>query len=233
MHTSSALRVAHRRSGFTLIEIIVVITILSILAGAAVPVAAKAINSAARKRTSEELALFSDAAIEYFRDTNSVPLAIADLEVDPKRKTLVGWAGPYVAGAVKYASGTSAYTSDAWSRNYKVVSGTTLRITSAAEDAVFGTSDDIQITVDFTPVQRDKTLASLLVINQAVVLYNGVYQKTKPLPAVWSQALALLVARGYLPSGTTYQKDAWGKDFTADPAGKAPLVKVRSVSITG
>lgn len=222
---------ATSRAGFTLLEIIVVITVLSILAGAAVPVAQKAIMAAARKSTREELTLLSDAALEYCRDTNSVPKTITDLEKDPKRPDSVGWAGPYLTGALSTSTAKSGYALDAWGRDYQVVSGTTLSIKSAGGDATFGGTDDIAVTVSFTAVRRAKTLAKLATINQAVTLYNAVYQASSPLPANYSNALTRLVARGFLPDKPTYLKDAWGATFVANPKNKAPLVQVQSVSI--
>lgn len=219
------------RSGFTLIEIIVVITVLSILAGAAVPVAQKAIAAAARKSTRAELSLISDAALEYCRDTNSVPKTITDLEVNPNRADSVGWAGPYLTGALSTSSSKSGFALDAWSRDYRVVSATTFVVTSAGDDGTFGGADDIGVTVNFTAVRRTKTLAKLATINQAVTLYNAVYQSSAPLPANYSNALTLLVQRGFLPDKPTYLKDAWGATFVANPKNKAPLVAAQSTSI--
>lgn len=220
-----------RRAGFTLLEIIVVVAILSILAGVAVPVVQKSIATAARKATREELIVLSNAALEYCRDTNNIPRTISDLERNPGRADSVGWAGPYVSGAIPASSTKPGYMVDGWSRDYRVVRNSRLVLTSAGDDGTFGDANDIAITIDFTPVRREKTLEKLATINQAITFYNAAYQTTSPLPANYSTALNRLVATRFLPDRASYLRDAWGSTFTADPPGVAPMVKARSVSI--
>lgn len=221
------------RRGFTLIEIVVVVTVLSIMAGAVVPVAIKAISSAARKSTREELTVIGNAATEFFRDTSTIPTSVDDLEFDPKKKGVSGWSGPYLPGTLTDpATKDSGYMADAWSQAYKVDVGTTFKVTSAAEGGAFGTDNDISIEVDFTPVRREKTVEKMKTINQAIQLYNGIYQTTAPLSDAYKQSLSMLVNKGFLPDFDTYYADAWGTAFVADPAGKSPLVKIGSSSMT-
>ena len=85
------------RAGFTLIEMIVVIAIMSIIVGAAIPVTSKALTYTARKETRSELQGLADASTEYFRDTLAKPAQVADLLVDP---SVSGWSGPYLPGVV-------------------------------------------------------------------------------------------------------------------------------------
>jgi general secretion pathway protein G len=226
-----SLRKHGSRAGFTLLEIIVVVAILSILAGVAIPVVQKSIATAARKATRDELNVLANAAIEYCRDTNNIPLTLRDLDRDPLRADSVGWAGPYVAGAIAASSTKTGYEVDGWSRDYQVVRTSVLTITSAGDDGTFGDTNDIAIVVDFTAVRRQKTLEKLATINQAITLYNATYQRTAPLPSNYSTALDRLVLRAYLPDKNTYLKDAWGVQFTGDPVGRTPMVKARSPSI--
>lgn len=220
------------RRAFTLLEIIVVVAILSLMAGAAVPVANKMLQSQLRKATRAELERLGDAALEYFRDTNNAPRAISDFEVDPHRPDAKGWSGPYLSGAVPDPrTGRSNYEVDAWSRDYVLERGARLSIGSLGPDGLPGGVDDIAITVDFTPIRRERTLDRLRIINQAVFLYNGQFQTTAPLPADYAAALSLLVRRGLLPEGAEYRKDAWGVELVADPEGRAPLVRVKSKSM--
>lgn len=216
------------RQGFTLLEIVVAVAILAILAGAAVPIAARALTSQARKTTTEELAQLSHASLEYFRDVGKAPTKLAQLEAS----TAAGWAGPYLPGAMSDpVAGKSGYLSDAWSRAYALTSGATLTITSRAQDGELGTEDDLAIVVDFTPVRREQTLAELAILNQAIRLYNAAHQATDPLPATWKNALAKIVAKGYLPNSTAYRTDAWGDAYEAKPAGSTPLVEIRSTHL--
>lgn len=220
------------RDGFTLIEIIVVITVISILAGAAIPVAAKVLAAQSRKATREEMRGLADASLEFFRDTNNPPHAIVDLEVDPKAAYSKGWAGPYLPGVVADPlSQKSGYRTDAWSHDYAVEYGAGLSITSLGEDGVAGGGNDIPLDVDFTPIRREETQDELRILNQAIVLYNGVYQATKPLSTTWKTALDQLVSKGFLPDSTDYLTDAWGDAYLPDPEGKSPLVKVQSKSL--
>lgn len=230
MNTRTTTRASHARGGFSLLEIIVVVAILSILAGVAVPVAQKAMTSAARRATRAELEAISTAAREYFRDCNAVPATVVALERRPTGNVGTLWDGPYLTGAVTDSNGSSVAL-DAWLRSYRVASNTTFTVTSAGEGGTFGDTDDLSVTVDFTSVRREKTLDSLRVINQAITNYNATYQQTNPLPANWTTAMNRLIQRGYLPAGTTYQKDGWNRNFTADPPGVAPMVRAKSPSM--
>lgn len=216
--------------GFTLIEILVAVAIMAMLAGAAIPVASKALSSAARKATREELVQVGAAAQEYFRDTNQSPKKVLDLE---RKSKAPGWAGPYVSGAMQDPlATTSPYTTDAWSREYRAkVSGDVLTITSAGPDASFDTDDDVKIQVDFTPIRREETLEELKTLNQAIGLYNGLYGADKPLPSAWKKSLTMLVDAGFLPDYDVYYSDSWGNAYVGEPDGKSPLVKVASSSI--
>lgn len=226
----SAVRV--RRRGFTLLEIIVVIAILSVMAGAAVPIANKLLQSRLRRVTREELKVVGDASLEYFRDTNHAPRAVSDLQADPRRKDSAGWAGPYFSERMSDpTSGRSSHAVDGWSHAFVMETGANLSIASLGPDGLAGGGDDIAIALDFTPMRRQKTLDQLRIIDQAVFLYNGQYQTIEPLPADYPAALARLVQRGFLPAVAPYAKDAWGAAFVADPEGKAPLVKVKSKSM--
>ncbi len=216
--------------GFTLIEILIVIAIMAMLAGAAIPLASKALTSAARKATREELVQVGAGAQEYFRDTNRAPKEVLDLQ---RKSTAHGWAGPYVSAALQDPlATTSPYSTDAWSRAYRVkVSGDVLTIKSSGPDASFDTDDDVKIQVDFTPIRREVTLEELKTINQAIGLYNGLYGADKPLLATWKKSLTMLVDAGFLPEYDAYFSDSWGNPYVGEPEGTSPLVKVASISI--
>lgn len=216
-------------SGFSLIEMIVVIAIMSILVGAAIPVTEKVIAYKSRKATREELEFLSLASAEFFRDTNRLPDSIEELIVDPGDSA---WAGPYISGVLTdQITGLTSYQVDAWSRAYEVeVDGDVLTITSGGEDLAIG-GTDIDVQLDVTWIRREKTLEQLKLINQAVTLYNGQFLTTSPLPARWTTALDMLVNRGFLPTTSGYVKDAWGDEFIAEPEGRSPLVRVVSESV--
>ncbi|MBI1379885.1 MAG: prepilin-type N-terminal cleavage/methylation domain-containing protein [Planctomycetaceae bacterium] len=218
------------RAGFSLLEIVVVVAILTLIAGVAVPVVAKVVEREARVATRTELDLLARASLEYLRDTSALPTAAANLGIDSGAN---GWSGPYLGSlGVDTKSGLNAHEVDGWSRPYRFrIAGSVLSIDSAGPDGAFGNGDDLLVRADATLVRRELTLATLKVLNQAVLNYNAVYQATDPLPANWSQALSRLVLRGYLPSATGLENDSFGSPFVAVPAGIAPLVRVGSTNV--
>jgi len=221
---------ARSRSGFSLIEIIVAVAIMTLIAGVAVPVVAKVIEREARVSTRGELDFLAGAALEYVRDTGVLPTQAADLGTDPG---VAGWSGPYVGSlGLDTKSGLNAHEVDGWSRAYRFrIAGSVLTIDSAGPDAVFGNGDDLLVSADAALVWRERTLLTLKVLNQAVLNYNAAFQATDPLPANWSQALSRLVLRGYLPSTSGFENDAFGSPFVGVPAGFAPLVQVGSTNV--
>lgn len=218
------------RAGFSLIEMVVAVTILTILVGAAIPLTSKIVNSTARRATISELIGLSDAAREYFEDTGALPQSIGDLLVDP---SINGWTGPYLGGVTTdRLTGSSSFEVDGWSRPYSVtIAGDVWTCTSSAGDAAAGTADDIDVTLDVTGVRRQVSQDRLAVINVAINRYNADWGSSEPLPADWNLAFSRLVARGYLPNTNVYQLDGWGDTFTADPAGVLPVVRATSANL--
>ncbi len=219
-----------RRAGFTLLELIVTITIMAIIAGSAVPLASMAINSKKKRATIEELDSLQVAAAEYFRDTGSLPTAIADMETNPG---VANWYGPYLERhSIDQLSGLSQYAVDAWSQPYSLsTSGSVLTISSAALGGVHGDANDLSCALDVTPIRREKTLEILGIVNGAITRYNAKWLGTDPLPASYSSLLSKLVFSGYLPATAPYGVDGWGDAFVADPAGLTPVVKVGSTNM--
>jgi prepilin-type N-terminal cleavage/methylation domain-containing protein len=216
------------RRAFTLIELVIVIAILAIVAGSAVPVASKFFHSRARSATRTELAALSEAVSEYFRDTGALPASVGSLVVDP---SLPGWAGPYLAVETADAwTGASDLQLDAWARAYRfTASGSSaLELASAAEDGTFGSEDDLVSRVDVTPVRREKTLRQLETLNTAITRYNATYLPGSPLSTTYATLLTRLVTTGFLPDAAAYGSDGWGSPFVPDPAGKTPVVAVTS-----
>jgi hypothetical protein len=122
---------------------------------------------------------------------------------------------------------------DAWAHGYqfKATGSSVLELRSAGEDGTFGDATDIVFSADVTPIRREKTLAQLSTINQAITRYNGQYLPDDPLPTKYGTLLARLVATGFLPASTPYAQDGWGSAFVPDPAGKSPVVAVTSANL--
>jgi len=220
----------HFVRGFTLIELVITIAIIGVLVGAAVPVMSKILTHKARVATREEIQLLANATLEYFRDTRHLPSAISGLST---RAGVAGWSGPYLPGvATDQNTNRNGYEVDAWSRPYNVsVNGDQVTLSSLGQDATPNTSDDLTLVVDVTLVRREETLAELKLLNQTIVLYNGLHQLTAPLPQLWSSAFTVLVAAGLLPNDSGLLTDGWGRAYTPSVAG-GPLVELVSPSIT-
>lgn len=218
--------------GFTLLELVIAVGILTILVGAAVPVTSKVITHRARKATAEELHVLAQAAGAFFRDVGRLPTEIREMLVDPGTVQAPRWSGPYLPGVVAdQLSGLTGYEVDAWSRVYRVqASVSRLVIESRGEDNTWDTDDDISIEVDVTPIRRELTLERLRIVNNAVTLYNQLYQATEPLPANFPLVYQTLVDRGLLPLDDDFLYDGWGNAFVEDPPGQSPVVRLSSHS---
>jgi len=227
---TSAKPIHPQQGGFTLLELVIAISIMAIIAGASVPLATMAINSKKKRATIEELDGLQLAASEYYWDTASLPSSIAAMETDPG---VTGWAGPYLQRySIDPVSGLSQYSVDAWSQPYVLSpSGSVLTINSAALGGVQGDSNDLTVTLDVSLIQRAKTLDILAIVNRAILKYNEVYLTSDPLPASYATVLTKLVSAGCLPSTAPFAVDAWGDAFAADPAGLTPVVRVTSANL--
>jgi type II secretory pathway pseudopilin PulG len=120
------------RSGFTLIEIVIIIVTLGILAAVAVPKFADMANSAKVNATRQEMMSLKKAIVgdpsavaggEYIDrgfegDIGNPPSQLVDLALKPDSLagynplTRLGWNGPYIDDA------NNDYLSDAWGNSY-------------------------------------------------------------------------------------------------------------------
>lgn len=221
-------RTNRARAGFTLLELVIVVAILAILAGVAVPSGLKALERAARSATKDELVVLADATAAYFRDTWELPEEVADLEVDPGVR---GWTGPYVRVVGRDGrTGRSSIEMDGWSFPYAVerLGDSRLALVSPGPDGLVGEGEDLRLVVDVTADRRAVTLERLATLNQAIRLYNATWMTTEPLPAGFAAVHARLVERGLLPRGAGTVVDGWGDAFVPDPPAATPVVRVTS-----
>lgn len=222
-------RPAPNANGFSLVEIIIVLALISLITGVAAPAIGTMVDSKTRRTTRLEMEQLAEAVVHYFEDTLTLPAGPLELVTS----TTPGWAGPYVAGTfTDPISGNNGYVVDAWSNPYVfTIVGDTLTIESRGKDGIAGNTDDLALPLDVTLVRRAETLAELRTIQIAIDAYNAIHLATNPLPANYVTIHARLVADGLLPAGGGYDSDAWGIGYVPDPAGVAPVTRVTSSNL--
>ena len=218
------------RAGFSLMEVIISVTIVATLTAVAVPVAGTMVNQAAAKATKAEMQVLAEAAEAYLMDTLELPTDVDDLI---ENAALDGWTGPYLAGTFADPhTGSVGYDLDQWGSAYRIRrQGDVWRVISRGPDRKKNTSDDLELEVDVTHLRRAETLDRLKTLNQAISAYNALYLATAPLPASTSGVLAALVSAGLLPDSERYAVDAWGNAFVTDPVGLSPVVRMNSTHL--
>jgi prepilin-type N-terminal cleavage/methylation domain-containing protein len=221
------------REGFSLLEVVVAISILLLLAGAVVPLAAGAITSARNDSTRERITDMRRSIATFAKDVLRLPTTLVELR---RGGGIAGWNGPYTSAAFDTAgAGTpdGGFAVDAFGRALSWTLGSDVRgsLTSAGEDGTFGTADDISTTVDLMPALRAETVERLEIANQAITLYNRDHLPASPLPSSWSAGFNTCVAGGYLPNDSRYLHDPWGDTFVPDPPGSSPLTRVASIHL--
>lgn len=151
-------------AGFTLIEIIVVIAVISILAGTMVPSVVSQMDHHRATATRDEMQAVYRAVVGtpgrddgYLADMGRLPTSITELVRQGGQPGYglhlggvgMGWAGPYLVGGFTDGS----WLTDAWGRNY-IYNASTGQLTSAGRDGARGTRDDITLPETAIPTHR-------------------------------------------------------------------------------
>lgn len=173
-----------RRShgGFTLIELVVAISLLALLAGAAAPLAMQQVRSSRLRTTQERMESLVIAMVGdpkrgdygYVGDIGALPAALVDLNtrdevtidgaiVDPNDGISTGWAGPYVPFA---ATGNTAFV-DAWGNPFVYVQSDGAQVASNGPDGQPATGDEL-----IFPAAPPDTGGSLTVVVEGVANDN-------------------------------------------------------------
>ncbi|HAS83086.1 MAG TPA: hypothetical protein DCS43_10545 [Verrucomicrobia bacterium] len=122
------------RSGFTLIEVLLVVAILGILAAVVVGNFGNHGDNARIKATRTSIAAIATQIDVYQLDTGRYPSSLQNLLTSSGEQN---WNGPYVRGG-------EAALQDSWGTplSYRL-EGNSYKIVSAAKDTQMGTEDDI------------------------------------------------------------------------------------------
>jgi general secretion pathway protein G len=129
--------------GFTLIEVVVVLSILAVLAGAMIPAVVQQVERARTRATQQEMADLVVGLHAYYEDCGTLPSSLFGLVTDADGDP--GWDGPYMGGLGDVATGVAA---DAWGSAYTYVVAPTLSgggradlvLISAGQDRALGSS---------------------------------------------------------------------------------------------
>lgn len=180
----SARRIAPRRRGFTLIELVVALALLSLLAGAAAPLAVTQIRGHRIRVTQERMERVVAGMVGepargthgYLGDLGALPADLDDLNtrggqpiyaIDPNDGVGTGYNGPY---APQIGAPGAAFV-DAWGTAFQYLG--IAQLVSAGSDRQFGTADDLtfpdvppvtagNVTVSVTGVPNDGSTACVI-----------------------------------------------------------------------
>jgi len=190
-----------KSSGFTIIEVIVVIAVISILAGSMAPMISQRIEAAREDGTRIKMETLQKALLAYAQDTGGFPEeepqgpdSLAALEAGGQNPP-AGWRGPYIIGT--YAN--QDYTRDAWNSPYRYRinrptqnAAPQVILTSIGSDRTRRTQDDIVLTI-LMPLedvleQIERTKARLKLIEGDIYGLGGEgAPETYTIPTVWQK----------------------------------------------
>ncbi|MAG56465.1 MAG: hypothetical protein CMJ83_09255 [Planctomycetes bacterium] len=201
-------------AGLTLIELVIVMAIIALLAGIAMPGIGSAIDSQREDETALRMEEIHKAVTAYARDHLQVPTRLKYLHETTGRRT---WRGPYIQEFLKTSGADPDYRKDTWGRLFRWSrSRNQGRLASAGPNGRNNDGDDLSLTIDIRPVLREVTLDRLKILNTAIKNYNTRYQNSAPLSGRTSSIIRQLQLRGYLSRTTNWTTDAFGKRWLAD-----------------
>jgi type IV pilus assembly protein PilE len=111
-----------RRSGFTLPEVLVTVTVVAVLAAVVVPAVTQYVSKGDAPSTVQDLDAIRGAVTAYIADTRKYPGNFYQLTVNDTAKN--GWSGPYAQLNFGTATATGTFTS----QGYGMVLGPTFTV---------------------------------------------------------------------------------------------------------
>lgn len=186
--------------GFTLIEVIVVMAIVSILTGIMIPFVYRVWESSDIENTSERLldlkrAMVGDPRLMqsgmrthygYVGDCGQLPIDLKYLvEMD---QDCPNWKGPYLPPGFNQDD----YKKDAWGKEF-IYDHDQAKITSKGLDRIQGTADDISIDITSNEISEAKPVSTIWG-NLFISLYNSTAAPVTPV--YYSKVTELLYNQG-------------------------------------
>ncbi len=135
-------RQGHRNSGFTLLELLLVMAILVVLAGLSTVAVINLQRGAYQKTALVEIETMEKACKMYKLNAGSYPATLDDLYTNPTGMSRAQWGGPYLDKPISNDPWQSPYSYTKDELNDRVT------ITSPGPDKQTGTEDDVPGTVN-------------------------------------------------------------------------------------
>ena len=163
-------------SAFTLIEMVVVISIMALLVGVAIPVVGASLRISGVSKTKDTMKALAEGIENFYQDTDEFPVELKELIAI--EGNMSGWSGPYVNEGFSGTKGNIFY--DEWQNAFEYidVDASTKRLRSWGFNGKDeeGGGDDIDFDVDVTSLLRRKNQKLLDEINAAIQVYNAAYR---------------------------------------------------------
>ncbi|MBF0288379.1 MAG: type II secretion system protein GspG [SAR324 cluster bacterium] len=164
------LRALEKKAGFSLMEIIIALAVLSILFGTVGPLLMKFNEAMEKKKTLTEMKDIETGLLQYYRDTGKLPTGISGDDLDiliASTSTAAGFNGPYMT-----ASAGNAELKDAWGGDYQfsysgpsvidVRNTQSFTLNSAGSDFDIATTNDNLSLVISTRAVTDRIMTDTL-----------------------------------------------------------------------
>lgn len=135
-------RQGRRNSGFTLLELLLVMAILVVLAGLSTVAVINLQRGAYQKTALVEIETMEKACKMYKLNAGSYPATLDDLYTNPTGMSRAQWGGPYLDKPISNDPWQSPYSYTKDELNDRVT------ITSPGPDKQTGTEDDVPGTVN-------------------------------------------------------------------------------------
>ncbi len=175
------------QKGFTLIEMVVVLSVMAIVAGTLVPAGMQILENERERVTMDNMDAIAEGVRSYYRDVGQWPPTTGVTAPQKNLRYLYdrtlggaipGWRGPYISSnflSTDAADNTILY--DKWRTAYRAVPDTSsnnyiLGIQSAGRDKTFQTNTN-QMTAQGDDIVRQVYVGDLTIVEQEDVVTNS------------------------------------------------------------